>query len=188
MKPRTNSTIQFRLTLINFVIKWRICIARSRLLTLKKGPKSFPGDSGLQAAGGTSGTRTSPGNSGPQRNKKAPHTSKYCQRCHNYGGAERTHNTNECKKYEKSGNLLPTFKSKARRTTPTRIGGPLHMANANLAVNAHSFAQLKQSIETLGKAVLRQDRHSRSDKKRKRGHYHSRHDSEMSVVSGLDFQ
>ncbi len=140
---------------------------------MKKEPKSFPGDLGLQTAAGTSGTQASPRNFGPRKDKKAPCTSKYCQRCHNHGGAERTHNTNECKKYDKSGNLLPTFRLKARRTTPMQIGGPPRMANANLAIDAHSFAQLQQLIETLGKAVLQKDRHLHSDRKRKRGHHHS---------------
>ncbi len=62
------------------------------------------------------------------------------------------------------------------------------MANANLAINAHFFLQLQQSIETLGKAVLHQDRHLRSERKRNRRHHYSQHDSDMLIVSDLDSQ
>ena len=41
--------------------------------------------------------------------KKKEFSKKFCQRCEEHGGAQTTHNTKECRKYDEKGKLLDSF-------------------------------------------------------------------------------
>ena len=49
---------------------------------------------------------------GPNKNKVR--TPKHCALCLKFGGAQSTHNTHECKKWDKVGNLKKEFKSQSK--------------------------------------------------------------------------
>ena len=55
---------------------------------------------------------SSKGGSSKPAQKKAK-TEKFCQRCKTHGGAHNTHNTNECRRYERNGNPTGQFGSKS---------------------------------------------------------------------------
>jgi hypothetical protein len=49
---------------------------------------------------------------GDQTNNKKSRSSKHCELCEKHGGAKNTHNTVDCKRYEKDGTQKKTFQSK----------------------------------------------------------------------------
>jgi hypothetical protein len=49
---------------------------------------------------------------GDQTTKKKSRSSKHCDLCEKHGGAKNTHNTVDCKRYEKDGTQKKTFQSK----------------------------------------------------------------------------
>ena len=56
------------------------------------------------AKGGAGGKRSAPASKKEMgRIPKKPRSEKYCNRCAEHGGAEKTHNTNQCRKYEQDG-------------------------------------------------------------------------------------
>ena len=100
----------------------------------------------------------------PKKPKTSPKPSKHCDLCKKHGGAPKTHNTNECKKYLADG----TQKKQAVRSD----GKHDHKKQGN------SYAALLQKIRDLKRDVKR-DRKKRS-KKRKRDCASSDFDSDSS--------
>ena len=72
-------------------------------------------NSGVKNENDTSGTKRAPAQSNPQ-DKKKQHINgrnsnkRYCQLFAEHGGAERTYNTKDCRKYDKEGKLNKLFR------------------------------------------------------------------------------
>ncbi len=77
---------------------------------------------------------------------------KHCNQCKKHGGAHTTHNTGECRKYEKDGTEKSSFR------TAKKVGKRSYPANQN-------FVQLTEKIEKLEKAL------KKSGKKGKKHRY-----------------
>ncbi len=85
-------------------------------------------------------------------NSKKARTEKHCYLCKKHGGAYTTHNTQDCRRYKKSGNEKSDFratKKGARKPNPTK----------------QSFAQLCEKMDKLEKVIKKQDA-----KRKKRRH------------------
>lgn len=86
--------------------------------------------------------------------KKFKKGEKHCVLCHKHGGAANTHNTSECKRFEKDGSPKSGW------------GKPNAKGSGKNRQEAHSFAQLKDDIAALKKALKPRSK-SRSRKKRR---------------------
>ncbi len=93
-----------------------------------------------------------PGTSPTVRVPKKVRFEKHCHLCKKYGGAHTTHNTNECRKYEKDGTEKSSFRAakKGRKRS--------YPVNQN-------FSQLTEKIEKLEKVL------KKSGKKGKKRRY-----------------
>ena len=82
--------------------------------------------------------------------KKAKSSDKFCQLCKEYGGPHKTHNTSDCRKYEKDGTKKKFGKS-----------GKFQKSDGN------SYANMQVKLEKLEKLVKRTaKKHSRKRKRR----------------------
>ena len=99
-------------------------------------------------SGGTKRKGDDKQNSSPQKKARVQ---KHCTRCQEFGGAAQTHNTLECKKYDKAGNLLPTFKSKKKSDKTT-----VKNVNVHSLVDAQMIAELSASVAKLEKRIKKQ--------------------------------
>ena len=70
---------------------------------------------------------------------------KSCALCQKYGGAHTTHNTGECRKYDKDGTLQKSFSAKAAVGQKRHGGGKKESHN--------SFAQVMERFSKLEKAL-----------------------------------
>ena len=89
----------------------------------------------------------------PKKKKKT--SEKHCVLCQKHGGSPGTHNTNDCNKYEKDGRVKPEWGKK-----------PSAKPSGKKRPDANSFAQLKDEIADLKKALKSKSK-SRSRKKRR---------------------
>ena len=87
---------------------------------------------------------------------------KSCALCQKHGGAHTTHNTGECRKYEKDGTLKKRFNGKA--TVEAKYNGKGKKDHTN------SFAQIMERFSKLKKAVKKTQK---SKRKKKRHHEYS---------------
>lgn len=108
-------------------------------------------------------------NSNEYRIPKKVRVEKSCALCQKHGGAHTTHNTGECRKYEKDGTLKKSFIS----GKPTV--GKKHHGNGKKE-SANSFAQVMERFAKLEKAVKRANKGSR--KKKRRQEYSDSSDSD----------
>ena len=99
-------------------------------------------------SGGTKRKGDDKQNSSPQKKARVQ---KHCTLCQEFGGAAQTHNTLECKKYDKAGNLLPTFKSKKKSDKTT-----VKNVNVHSLVDAQMIAELSVSVAKLEKRIKKQ--------------------------------
>jgi hypothetical protein len=100
-----------------------------------------------------------PGTGSPRVPKKV-RTEKHCDLCKKHGGAYTTHNTRDCRCFEKDGTEKANFsaaKKGRKKTNPTK----------------QSFAQLSEKLDKLEKVLTKRD-----TKKRKRRRSDSNSDSE----------
>ena len=77
-----------------------------------------------------------------------------CELCTKHGGKAKTHTTNDCRKWDKDGNLLSSFKSKQNR----------NKANFQKA----NYAQLSEQVDTLTKALKKASKKQKKKHKSKR--------------------
>ena len=89
----------------------------------------------------------------PKKKKKT--SEKHCVLCQKHGGSPGTHNTSDCNKYEKDGTVKPEWGKK-----------PSAKPSGKKRPDANSFAQLKDDIADLKKALKSKSK-SRSRKKRR---------------------
>jgi len=95
--------------------------------------------------------------------KKAK-TEKYCRRCKSHGGAHQTHNTNECRRYDRDGKPTGHFGSKtSEKHKPFKKGGE------------KGLAYMTSMLEAIAKG---QKRAAKKSKKRKKREYDSSSDSD----------
>ena len=100
----------------------------------------------------------------PKKPKTSPKPSKHCDLCEKHGGAPKTHNTNECKRYRSDGTpKKPVVRSDGKHDHKKR---------------GKSYAQLLEEIHEL-KHDVRKDQKKKS-KKRKRDYASSDSDSDSS--------
>jgi uncharacterized protein YukE len=97
--------------------------------------------------------------------KKVRKTAKHCALCKKHGGAHATHNTSDCRKYDKDGKLKKGF------------GKGQHGSTALDKKTASAFAQLSAKVEKLEKANKKL---KKSSKKRKREYDSDTSDSDSS--------
>jgi hypothetical protein len=89
-----------------------------------------------------------------------------CELCTKHGGKANTHTTNDCRKWDKDGNLLSSFKSKQNT----------NKANFQKA----NFAQLSEQVDTLTKAL------KKASKKQKKKHKSKRRSASSSDEDSSD--
>ena len=89
--------------------------------------------------------------------KKSRKEAKYCALCKNHGGAQNTHNTGDCKKYNLNGTPKESFAEKNTQRN-------MHNEHASHKPNA-SYMQLSAKITKLEKSNKKL---KRARKKRKR--------------------
>jgi len=87
---------------------------------------------------------------------KKARSEKFCQRCKTHGGPHQTHNTNECRKYDKDGKPLGTApgKSSDAKKPYKKYGGDKQMA------------YMTAMFESLQKGLKKQKKASKKRKKR----------------------
>ena len=95
---------------------------------------------------------------------------KSCALCQKHGGAHTTHNTGECRKYEKDGTLKKSFSGKAAVGQKRHGNGKKESAN--------SFAQIMDRFSKLEKTVKKAQKSSRKKKRRYESSDSSDSDSE----------
>ncbi len=147
--------MDMRLLLISFAAIERIC-------TYEKGKSESSEKSSHKSKKG----KKRPGTKAMDRVPKKIHFEKHCDLCKKHGGTYTTHNTRECRRFEKDG------KEKANFRTAKKDG------KKNNPVN-HNFAQLTEKIEKLEKALKKSGK-----KGKKRRYKDSNPDSEEGVGSG----
>ena len=95
---------------------------------------------------------------GPPSSHKKQRTEKYCNLCAEHGGAEKTHNTNQCRKYTKDGKVKADFKGKGAAK-----------GRGERYVNAHTNDAQADELRDLKKEVKKlKKRASKREKKRSR--------------------
>ena len=106
-------------------------------------------------------------NSSADRIPKKPRVEKHCTLCQKHGGAQATHNTSECTKYEKDG----TLKSSWGKKSAAKPNGKTKNADGN------SFLQVMDRLSKMEKAFKKSSK-SASRKKKRRYSSSSSSDSE----------
>jgi hypothetical protein len=91
---------------------------------------------------------------------KKPCVEKHCTLCQKHGGAQATHNTSECTKYEKDG----TLKSSWGKKSAAKPNGKTKYANGN------SFLQVVDCLSKMEKAFKKS---LKSASRKKKHHYSS---------------
>jgi hypothetical protein len=135
--------------------------------------------SGVKNEKATSGMERAPAQSNPQDKKKqrlnGGNTNKrYCQLCAEHGGAERTHNTKDCRKYDKKGNLNKSFCSKSKKNDYERKDPKTH-SYAHKTSEKTTFAAISSGSAKLENHLKHSSRSRNS--KRNGSHHHHQHDS-----------
>ena len=96
---------------------------------------------------------------------KKPRTEKYCNLCAEHGGAEKTHNTNKCRKYEKDGTLKASYKS--GKPKGNERGG------RGRSVHAHALEAANEKNRKLEKRVKKLEKRESKGRKRSSRRYYS---------------
>jgi hypothetical protein len=104
---------------------------------------------------------SSNGGSSKSAPKKA-RTEKFCQRCKTHGGSYQTHNTNECRRYDKDGKPTGQFGSKpSEKHKPFKKGGEKGLAYMTSMLEAIAKGQ-KKAAKKSGKKRNRRSRYDDS--------------------------
>jgi hypothetical protein len=100
------------------------------------------------AAKGSSKKHPASGSSGELQVLKKARPSKFCQHCKAKGGPHLTHNTKECRRYDKNGNPVSSFQGKpANAKKPTKKGGDQQMAYLTATVESLVKKGLKKAMK-----------------------------------------
>ncbi len=102
----------------------------------------------LVATKGSSKKHPASGNSGELRVLKKARPSKFCQHCKAKGGPHLTHNTKECRRYNRNKNPISSFQGKPMNAKkPTKKGGNQQMAYLTAAVEPLVKKELKKAMK-----------------------------------------
>jgi hypothetical protein len=109
----------------------------------------------LDGGGNPSSKKRSSGGSSEQVPKKV-RSEKFCQRCNTHGGPHQTHNTNDCRKYDKDGKPLGATPGKPSNSKKPhkKFGGDKQMA------------YMTAMFESIQKGLKKQKKGSKKRKKR----------------------
>jgi hypothetical protein len=116
------------------------------------------------AAGPTKGKPSKGSSKGGSSNAapKKARTEKFCQRCKTHGGSYQTHNTNECRRYDKDGKPTGQFGSKpSEMHKPFKKGGEKGLAYMTSMLEAIAKGQ-KKAAKKGRKRKKRDDRYNDS--------------------------
>jgi len=94
----------------------------------------------------------------------ATKTPKFCSNCKKFGGAHTTHDTKDCNKWDKVGNLKSNFKGTVRRSERSETPPGVNLSYAQLHAEN---SKLKKSLSKAKKGQ------KKSSKKKKRKHEYS---------------
>ncbi len=83
--------------------------------------------------------------------KKSRKDAKHCALCKKHGGAQNTHNTGDCKKYNSDGTPKKTFTRKNAQRNP-RNGSALRKQKTNFAQLSAKIVKLEKSNKKLKQA------------------------------------
>jgi hypothetical protein len=99
-------------------------------------------------AKGSSKKRSTSGSPGELQVPKKGKPSRFCQHCKAKGGHHLTHNTKECRRYNRMGNLVCLFQTKpAEAKKPAKKGGNKHMAYLLATVETLVKKGLKKAMK-----------------------------------------
>ena len=153
LNHRTASTVQ--------VLKRRL--ERVEVVIQDQRPRQNPKNKDRDKKQDTGKKRPADGDE--NRDPKKRRTQKHCERCQKYGGAAHTHNTNECRKYDKGGNQLPGFRSKKRESGQTRQSNAISNLDAsNVASLAASVAAQAKELKGLKRLMHHSRKRHRDDR------------------------
>ncbi len=134
-KGMTPMDMRLLLTLLEAIE--RVCTyEKGELDTFKKSDKSYnKGEKG----------KKQPGNNSTVRVPKKVCFEKHCNLCKKHGGAHTTHNTSECRRFEKDGKETSSFRA-AKRGRYNR-----NPVNQNFAQLTDKIKKLKKALKKSGK-------------------------------------
>jgi hypothetical protein len=100
------------------------------------------------AAKGSSKKHPASGHSGELQVPKKARPSKFCQNTKGKGGPHLTHNSKECRRYDRNGNPISSFQGKpANAKTPAKKGSNQQMADLTVAVESLVKKGLKKAMK-----------------------------------------
>ena len=107
--------------LIKSIIPVSLCLMLDTLMTIEKMDIQVP-KKAKKAAESGNGKRKRKGTLPDEKaSTKKRRSSKHCELCKKHGGAKNTHNTVDCKRYEKDGTQKKTFQSKKGNPTVKKL-------------------------------------------------------------------
>jgi hypothetical protein len=109
---------QDQFDLVKGIIPVNLRLTLDTLVTLEKTDPHVPKKAEAKAAEGDGNRKRKGTTQGDQTTKKKSRSSKHCELCKKHGGAKNTHNTVDCKRYEKDGTQKKAFQP--RKGTPNK--------------------------------------------------------------------
>ena len=141
--------------LVKGIIPVNLRLTLDTLVTLEKTDIHVPKKGEAKASEQGNGNRKRKGApKGDQTTNKKGRSSKHCELCEKHGGAKNTHNTVDCKRYEKDGTQKKAFQSK--KGTP------------NKTADRKSYKTLQRELKETKSALKKIKKPSHKSKKRDR--------------------
>jgi hypothetical protein len=148
---------QDQFELVKVIIPVNLRLTLKTLVTLEKTDPHVPKKADVKAAGEGNGNRKRKGaQEGDQTNKKKSCSSKYCELCEKHGGAKNTHNTVDCKRYEKDGTQKKAFQP--RKGTPNKTTD-----RKSYKTLKREFKEMKSELKKVKKTSHQSKKHIRDD-------------------------
>jgi hypothetical protein len=139
--------------LVKGIIPVNLCLTLDTLVTLEKTDIHVPMKAKAKSAEKGNGNRKRKGTQeGDQTTKKKSRSSKHCELCEKHGGAKNTHNTVDCKRYEKYGTQKKAFQP--RKGTPSKT------------TDRKSYKTVKRELKEAKSELKTMKKTSRKSKKR----------------------
>ena len=141
--------------MVKGIIPVNLRLTLDTLVTLEKTDIHVPKKAEAKATEQGNGNRKRKGaTQGDQTTNKKGRSSKHCELCEKHGGAKNTHNTVDCKRYEKDGTQKKAFQPK--KGTP------------NKTADRKSYKTLKRELKETKSALKNVKKTSHKSKKRNR--------------------
>ena len=140
--------------LVKGIIPVNLRLTLDTLVTLEKTDIHVPKKAEAKATEQGNGNRKRKGAAkGDQTTNKKGRSSKHCELCEKHGGAKNTHNTVDCKRYEKDGTQKKAFQS--RKGTPGKT------------TDRKSYKTLSRELKETQSALKKSEKHNRKSSSRK---------------------